>query len=293
MRPQQWTKNAFVGAAFLFALGDSDQGVAGHLATALYLVAAAIVLFILASSGVYLLNDVTDIEADRRHPVKRLRPIAAGRVSPAAARLSAGVLAAAGLLGALWLSPGFAVVLAGYVGLQLLYTFLLKRVALLDVFVIAAGFVLRALAGGVVLEVAISPWLLLCTFLLALFLALCKRRHERVVAEGVARESRASLARYDERLLDQLIAVVSGATIVCYAIYTLSPETVEKFGTAALGFTIPFVVFGVFRYLDLVYRYELGDQPERILLKDIPMLATMLLYVATVLGIFALRSWPG
>ena len=200
----------------------------------------------------------------------------------AAALAAAALLLAAGMTGAWFLSHNFAAVLLSYIGLQIVYTLVLKQVVLLDLFVIAAGFVLRAMAGAVAVSVTISPWLLLCAMLLALFLALCKRRHEKVVVGDTAGETRANLGRYDERLLDQLIAVVSAATLVFYALYTLWPDTVQKFGNARLAFTIPFVIFGLFRYLDLVYRHDKGGHPEQILLTDAPLLVDLLLYGATV-----------
>lgn len=289
LRPKQWTKNAIVLAAFLFALGDRHQAVPGM---AIWLALQAVLWFCLASSAVYLVNDIRDIPFDRAHPTKRFRPIAAGELPVPAAWGLAAILLLAGLGGAWRQSHALAGVIGAYVALQAVYTFGLKKVALVDLFVIAAGFVLRALAGAVAVNVAISPWLLLCTLLLALFLALCKRRHEKVMltpepgGEGVTRES---LARYDERLLDQLIAIVSAATVVCYALYTLWPDTVEKFGTARLALTIPFVIFGLFRYLDLVYRHEKGDRPEQILLTDLPLLADLALYGLTVLLLLRFR----
>jgi 4-hydroxybenzoate polyprenyltransferase len=288
LRPKQWTKNAVVFAAFIFALGDRQQQVA--LAD-VWIPLKAALLFCIVSSGVYLINDLRDIEGDRAHPTKRLRPIAAGELPVPAAIGMAMVLLAAGLAGSALLSYPLFCVVAGYVALQLIYTFGLKKIALVDLFVIAAGFVLRALAGAVALDVTISPWLLLCTLLLALFLALCKRRHEKVVLNDTEGETRQSLKQYDERLLDQLIAVVSSATLVSYALYTLWPETVQKFGTAQLGFTIPFVIFGLFRYLDLVYRHEKGGQPEVILLTDIPLLVDIALYGLTVLFILLSRRF--
>jgi 4-hydroxybenzoate polyprenyltransferase len=287
LRPKQWTKNAVVFAAFLFALGDRQQhvGLSGFWTSL-----QAALLFCLVSSGVYLLNDVKDVEQDRAHPTKRLRPIAAGELSPRAASWMAAGLLAAGLAGAWRMSPALLEVVGGYVVLQIAYTFALKRIALIDLFVIAGGFVLRALAGAVALQVTISPWLLLCALLLALFLALCKRRHERVVLNDALGETRKSLEYYDEHLLDQLIAVVSAATLVCYALYTLWPDTVEKFGTARLGLTIPFVIFGIFRYLDLVYRHEKGGQPELILLTDVPLLVDLALYGLTVVLILVFKS---
>jgi 4-hydroxybenzoate polyprenyltransferase len=286
MRPKQWTKNIVVLAAFVFALGDRNQ----HIDVSDFWIALkAAVFFCLISSGVYLLNDVRDAALDRLHPTKKLRPIAAGEISTGAAMGLSLLLLAAGIVGAEFLSFPFLCVAAGYVGLQIVYTFALKQIALVDLFVIASGFVLRALAGAVVLNVTISPWLLLCALLLALFLALCKRRHERVVLNDAGGETRENLAQYSEQLLDQLIAVVSAATLVSYALYTLWPETVAKFGTAKLGLTIPFVIFGLFRYLDLVYRHEKGGQPEVILLTDKPLLADLALYGLTVAAVLLWR----
>jgi 4-hydroxybenzoate polyprenyltransferase len=284
LRPAQWTKNALVLAAFVFALGDRQQ----HLdLSAFWMAVQAALLFCLASSGVYLLNDVKDRPWDRLHPTKKLRPVASGELGVGPAVILAVVLLAAALGGAwFWLrSPRLAGVIGAYVALQVVYNLGLKRVALVDLFVIALGFVLRALAGAVALNVAISPWLLLCTLLLALFLALCKRRHEKVVLADLGDSTRPSLADYDERLLDQLIAMVSSATLVCYALYTLWPDTVTKFNTHRLGLTIPFVIFGLFRYLDLVYRHEKGGQPERILLTDVPLIVNIGLYALTVLAV--------
>jgi 4-hydroxybenzoate polyprenyltransferase len=292
MRPTQWTKNLVVLAAYLFAFGDRTQPLAPLAGLK---AVAAMLLFCLVSSGIYLLNDLFDLEADRIHPTKRYRPLAAGRITTRAAWWLSGSLLAFALLGAVLVARPLTVVMAAYVGLQGLYTVALKRVALLDIFMISSGFVLRAIAGAVAAEAHISPWLLLCTFLLALFLALCKRRHELLASDDDdAVAQRRSLAAYDDRLLDQLIAITAGSTIVCYAIYTLWPQTVEKFGTQALGFTIPFVAFGIFRYLDLVYRKHKGDRPEKILLGDRPMLATLAAYGIALLVIFAaLRGEPG
>jgi len=280
MRPKQWTKNAVVFAAFIFALGDRQQ----HIdLSSFWLVLQAAITFCMVSSSVYLLNDIKDVEQDRLHPNKKLRPIAAGELSVPAALGMAGVLAVAGLSWAWKLSPSLLGVVGGYYLLQIVYTAGLKKVALVDIFVIAAGFVLRALAGAVVLEgVIISPWLLLCTMLLALFLALCKRRHEKVILSDLGTGTRQSLEKYNQQLLDQLIAIVSAATIVSYSLYTLWPDTAEKFQTTKLGFTIPFVIFGIFRYLDLVYRHEKGDRPEHILVTDIPLLVDLFLYGLTV-----------
>lgn len=287
-RPVQWTKNIVVAVAFFFAYWDKAHTASIGL-EALWTVIPAFACFCMLSSAVYLMNDIMDVETDRNHPEKKFRPIAAGRISTTLAASVAFLLLAGALGGAWYLSKAFAVVAGAYAVMQVFYTLWLKRIALVDVFVLAAGFVLRAVAGAEVMPgVTISPWLLLCTFLLALFLALCKRRHEKVVIASTSNLSRPSLGQYDKALLDQLIGISACATIVCYAMYTLSPETSRKFGTPALGFTIPFVIFGIFRYLDLVYRHESGGRPEKILVTDAPMIVNMLLYGMTILGIFLL-----
>lgn len=281
LRTSQWTKNSVVLAAFVFALGAHETQVEG---ADIVRVLAAGALFCLLSSAVYIMNDLRDLERDRAHPHKRNRPLPAGLVAP---RTAAGIAAGLGLaaLGAAWLlSPGFFAVALAYGVMQVFYSFGLKQVALVDVFVIASGFVLRTLAGAVVLGVEISPWLLLCTLLLALFLGLCKRRHEKVVESLHADSTRPALDSYSEKLLDQLIAIICAATIVCYALYTFWPDTVEKFGTHNLGFTIPFVILGLFRYLDLVYRHDQGGRPEHILLTDRPLMLIIGAYGLTVLG---------
>ncbi len=284
LRVKQWTKNAVVFAAFVFALGDRNQDLA---AWELWKVCLAALAFSLVSSAVYIFNDLRDAPQDRLHPIKRHRPIAAGAVNPGLAVGIAGALLAAGLGGAWRLGVDLLAVVAAYLVLQVAYTLGLKRLALVDVVVIAIGFVLRALAGAVVIHVVISPWLLLCALLLALFLGLCKRRHEKVNLAGQG--TRESLGSYDERLLDLLISMMGGAALVCYSIYTLWPETVAKFGTPWLGATIPFVVFGLFRYMDLVYRQEKGDRPEQILLTDLPLMADVVLYGLAVLWILQFR----
>lgn len=284
LRVKQWTKNAVVFAAFVFALGDRNQNLA---AWELWKVCLAALAFAFVSSGVYILNDLRDAPEDRLHPIKKHRPIAAGAVRPGLALGVAAGLLAAGLGGAWRLGPELLGVIGGYFLLQGFYTLWLKHIALVDVVVISLGFVLRALAGALVIHVPISPWLLLCAMLLALFLGLCKRRHEKVNLAGTG--TRVALEGYDERLLDLLIAMMAAAALVCYSIYTLWPETVAKFGTQWLGATIPFVIFGLFRYMDLVYRQDQGDRPEHILLTDGPLLADVALYGATVLGILLMR----
>ncbi len=291
LRVEQWTKNGVVLAAFLFALGDRNQNLTWRMGWKALL---AVLAFSLLSSAVYIVNDWRDAPRDRLHPVKRHRPIAAGLVPVPLALFVAVLLAAAALVGGWLLHPApplFAGVLLAYLLLQVAYTAGLKRVPLLDVILIAVGFVLRALSGAVVLDVAISPWLVLCAFFLALFLALCKRRHEKAALAPGATPSatRTALDGYSRHLLDHLIAVAASSVLVSYSIYTLWPDTVAKFGTPYLGLTIPFVVFGLFRYLDLVFRHEKGERPERILLTDLPLIVDVLLFGLAALAVF---FWP-
>jgi 4-hydroxybenzoate polyprenyltransferase len=285
LRPNQWTKNSVVFAAFFFALGDRTLSIP---LSSFYQVLLACLFFCFASSGIYIINDLRDLKADQHHPTKKFRAIAAGRVSlPLIAGIAFFLLSTA-LGGAFWISRPFGLTLTLYIGLQFMYTFWLKHIALVDVFTIALGFVLRAAGGGLAMPVPIpiSPWLLVCAFLLALFLALCKRRHEKLLLEESAGAHRASLEFYDTKLLDQLIAIVSATTIVSYAIYTLSPETAHKFGTPLLAITIPFVMFGIFRYLDLVYRKEGGGRPEKTLLTDTVLIVDLCLFGLCLLGLF-------
>lgn len=280
LRPRQWTKNLIVFTAFFFALGDRLQATSWE---SLLPVAMAVVVFSVISSGVYVVNDLFDLANDRRHPCKRFRPLASGAISKKTGILLAVVLLLAGICGALTLGRQFALVIAAYIVLQALYTARLKRIPLLDVFIIAAGFVLRAVAGGVVIGVAISPWLLICTFLMAMFMALCKRRHEIRLEAAAGGATRQSLLGSNEPLLNQLIAITASSVIIGYAAYTQWPDTIEKFGTSRLALTLPFVVLGIFRYLDLVYRHAKGEQPEAVLLSDKPLLAIIFLYAASVL----------
>ncbi len=290
MRPSQWTKNGVVFAAFFFARWDPGQRTHAEGWLPLALIALAAAAFCAASSAVYLVNDIHDREADRAHPQKRVRPLASGALAVPFAVAAASALASVGVTLAFAVNAGLGALVVAYLALQAVYTYGLRRVAFVDAFVIAIGFVLRAVAGAVAIQVRISPWLLLCAFLLALFLALCKRRHEKVLSESMEEKLRESLDGYDARVLDQAIAVVSASTVVSYALYTLSEETVTRFGTNRLGLTIPFVLFGILRYLDLVYRQEQGGRPERVLLTDRILIVTILLYGLTALAVFQLAK---
>ncbi len=278
MRPQQWTKNVLLFPALLFS-----QNLFHWRETVL--VCAACAVFCLLSSGVYLLNDLLDIENDRAHPLKRHRPLASGALPiplgiAACAFLSVGALAAA-----FWLSLPFAWTAVAYFLLQVAYTVRLKHVVILDVGCIAAGFVLRAIAGGQVIAVTISSWLLICAMLLSLFLALGKRRHELLLLEDGATAHRRILGEYTPDLLDQMISIVTAATVVCYTFYTVAPETVAKFGTTRLVFTVPFVLYGIFRYLYLIHRRQMGGSPEKALLNDGASLVNLVLYGLAVVAI--------
>jgi 4-hydroxybenzoate polyprenyltransferase len=275
LRPGQWTKNLLVFAGILFGRRLFDPSAAVHAL-------AAFAIFCALSGVVYLINDVADREADRRHPLKMRRPIASGAVSVPAALAAALVLAVAALASAVALGWTFALVAAAYLSLLALYSGPLKNIVIIDVLTIAIGFVLRAAAGAVAVDVEISHWLLVCTILLALFIALAKRRHEIVLLAGEARSHRAILSEYTPYLLDQMIAVVTASTLISYAFYTISPETEAKFGTQWLGLTIPFPLYGIFRYLYLVHHREGGGSPADLLLTDRPLLACVALWALTV-----------
>ena len=275
LRPSQWTKNLFVFAGLLFSLKLFEPRA---IATSV----GAFVIFCALSGIVYLLNDVMDRDSDRRHPTKCTRPIAAGDLSVAAALTAAALIGAIALAAAFTLSWWFGIVAAAYVGLQALYSASLKHIVILDVLTIAIGFVLRAVAGAVALDVMISHWLLVCMILLALFIALAKRRHELVLLADEAASHRPILGEYSAYLLDQMIAVVTASTLIAYIFYTISPETEQKFGTSWLGLTIPFPLYGIFRYLYLVHKRELGGSPADLLLNDRPLLACVTFWVLAV-----------
>jgi 4-hydroxybenzoate polyprenyltransferase len=275
LRPEQWTKNLFIFAGVLFGGLLFD-------AVAMARAVAAFAVFCALSGVVYIFNDLADRGGDQRHPLKRLRPIASGQLSPAAAAATAGVLGVAALLAALLLSPAFALLAAAYVALLVVYSVLLKHLVIIDALTIAAGFVLRAAAGAVAVFVPISHWLLVCTTLLALFLVLSKRRHELTLLADTATTHRPILGEYSPYLLDQMIAVVTASTLVAYSVYSTSVETAERLGTTRLGLTIPFVLYGIFRYLYLVHQKRAGGSPADLLLTDRPLLACVGLWALSV-----------
>jgi 4-hydroxybenzoate polyprenyltransferase len=266
MRPQQWSKNLFVLAALLFAAGDRQATLerADVLASL-----GAFLAFCLASSAVYLVNDVLDVERDRAHPEKRLRPIASGELPLASARLAAGVLFPLALGLATWVGGGLATatILLGYGVLNVAYSTWLKRIVLVDAFCIAAGFLLRLQAGGVAAGAEVSRWAFLCTLFLALFLALNKRRAELALVGDGSTSTRPSLRQYTVPFLDQMVSVLAACTIIAYTMYTVDADTVAKFGGGrALFWSVPFVAFGVGRYMVLVQSGRGGENPARILL---------------------------
>ena len=275
LRPSQWTKTLIIFGGLLFGQRLFD------VPSVLY-ASAAFVVFCALSGVVYLLNDVADREADRKHPLKRHRPIASGALSTSSALVAAGIIGAAALSAAFWLRFEFGLFAASYVVLLAFYSGPLKHVVIIDVLTIAIGFVLRAAAGAVVIDVPISNWLLVVTILGALFLALSKRRHELVLLGDEATSHRASLQEYSPYLLDQMISVVTASTLVAYAFYTINPETVEKFHTTHLGLTLPFLLYGIFRYLYLVHQKEGGGSPAEMLLNDRPLLACVALWALAV-----------
>jgi 4-hydroxybenzoate polyprenyltransferase len=275
LRPSQWTKNLIIFAGLIFGQRLLDPSA---VTTSLL----AFVVFCALSSVVYLINDVADRQADRQHPLKRFRPIASGAVSVPVALTVAVVLAVGALGAAFALRFAFGVVAAGYLALLAFYSGPLKHVVIIDVLTIAIGFVLRAVAGAVVVGVAIGHWLLIVTVLLALFLALSKRRHELVMLADGATSHRRILQEYSPYLLDQMISVVTASTLVAYAVYTVSPETIVKFGTDKLGLTLPFPLYGIFRYLYLVHQKEGGGSPSDMLLNDKPLLLCVALWALAV-----------
>jgi 4-hydroxybenzoate polyprenyltransferase len=275
LRPEQWTKNLFVFSALIFGQRLDDPG-------SVLLVSGAFLVFCALSGVVYLVNDVVDRVSDASHPVKAKRPIASGALSPRTALVVALVIGGPALVAAWWLRPTFAVVAGVYLLLMALYSGPLKHVVIIDVLAIAIGFVLRVYGGAVVIDVPVSHWLLVCTVLLALFLALSKRRHELVLLADGARGHRRILQEYSPYLLDQMIGVVTASTLMAYMLYATSPETAERFGTSLLGLTIPFPLYGIFRYLYLVHHKEGGGSPSELLLTDRPLLLCVGLWGITV-----------
>jgi 4-hydroxybenzoate polyprenyltransferase len=283
LRPRQWAKNLFVFAGLIFSQSLFSPLVWPAL--------AAFLIFCALSGAVYVFNDLADIEKDRLHPAKRNRPIARGALPvPVAAALGVGLLAGS-LIAAAFLPLGFGLTAAAYAALLIAYSIWLKHIVIVDVLTVAVGFVLRAVAGAEAIAVEISGWLVICTILIALFLALGKRRHEYRTLRGEAAAHRPILAEYSESFLDQMVAVVTASTVTAYALYTMSPETVAKFNTRLLPVTLPFVLYGIFRYLYLLYRRELGGNPSDLLLNDRALLVNTGLWMLSLLIIIYGPGW--
>ncbi|UCE43375.1 MAG: decaprenyl-phosphate phosphoribosyltransferase [Candidatus Aminicenantes bacterium] len=274
LRIQQWIKNLWVFAPLIFSQNVFDLSL-------LIKTILAFVLFCIISGAAYILNDIQDLEEDKIHPYKSKRPLASGRLKKNHALFACLLLVLLGLTGAYFLNIYFFVALLVYSVLQVAYSSWLKHVVIIDVFLIATGFFLRVIAGGLAIEVQISPWLFICTILIALFLALSKRRHELVLLDKSAEIHRPILKEYTPHLLDQMIAVVTASTVISYCLYTVSSETIAKFGTTNMLFTVPFVLYGIFRYLYLVHQKDEGGSPEALIIKDKPLLVDLFLWIAT------------
>ena len=281
MRPKQWSKNVFVLAALVFDLKLLVPEFLGKSA-------AAFAIFCAVSSAVYLINDLADIEKDRQHPVKRNRPLASGKLSPRVAVIAAILLVGLSLPLAYLLDPEFALIAAAYFVVMILYSFWLKHIVLIDVLTVAGGFVLRVVAGVVLVNTArFSPWLYLCMVLLALFIAISKRRHELVLLEGHANEHRSIFDDYSLPLLDDMTRMVTACTAMAYSLYTFSAPNLPQ--NHAMMLTTPFVYYGLFRYMYLVHIKNEGGEPEDLVLRDLPLLVTVVLWGLTV--VLVLYRW--
>jgi 4-hydroxybenzoate polyprenyltransferase len=297
MRPKEWIKNIFVFAALAFS-----QERLWLRPEKILIVAVAFVLFSMAASAIYLINDLVDIEKDRAHPKKRSRPLASGRLSPRVATIAAVVLLMVALPGAFLLDMAdhdatrtalhnydFGVALVSYVLIQgVAYSYWLKNIVIVDIFTIAAGFVLRAVAGALVLDIRITYWLLMCMGLLAVFLGLAKRRAELILLENGAGEHRRILAEYSLPMLDQMISIITAATIIAYTLFTTSAETLPRTPFPIMLVTVPIVIYLIFRYLYLMYKHGEGGSPADLVLKDVPFIAAGGLWGVLVLAILAL-----
>jgi len=278
IRPRQWTKNLILFAGIIFAHRFFNG-------EAVLRSVLAFLDFCLLSASVYLLNDLKDVETDRLHPVKCYRPIASGKIGLKTASVYFAVMAAAGIGLAMYIGGQYLIVAGAYFLMMIMYSLRLKHIVIVDMMVIAAGFVLRAVAGAVAVGVMISSWLLVCTTSLALFLVIAKRRHEVVLLGDNAKGHRKILEEYGDKFLDQMIAIVTALTLISYILYTVDQTTIEKFHTHRLILTAPFVLYGIFRYLYLVYQKNMGGKPEEVLLNDLPLMAAIGLWVVTAMAI--------
>lgn len=283
LRPNQWIKNIVIFGALIFAREFSDP-------VRIVKAAQAFVIFCLLSSTIYVINDIVDRESDRSHPLKKNRPLASGAVSPSVAWVIATVVGVVGLALTFVMPKPFIYTAFVFVGFNVLYSLVLKKIVIIDVMAVAASFVIRAAAGSFAIGVPNSSWLIACTFLLALLIGFGKRRHETVTLGEDAGNHRVSLKKYSPYLLDQLIGVVTASTVVAYTFYTLSPEIQQKLGVSHLEITIPFVLYGIFRYLYLIHHEEKGGSPTELLLSDGPILINIVLWFLSVMAIFMLSG---
>ncbi len=272
MRPRQWTKNFVIFLPLIFSINLHWDKLA--------ITTVAFALFCLISGGIYLVNDILDIDRDRAHPQKRRRPLASGKLKARYAIVAAIVLFAAGYFLSFRFNFEFGVVMVVYLVVMIAYSLLLKHLIIIDAFTIAAGFVLRAVAGAAIIQVPISPWLYICTFLGALFIALVKRRQELVKLEEGAEKHRATLEHYTPKLLDEMVSVVTASTVIAYSLYTFTAENLPH-DPPLMMLTIPFVIYGIFRYYYLIHTKEMGDRPEEVVLTDIPLIASVVLWALT------------
>lgn len=281
MRPKQWVKNLFVLPPLIFAQSLRDPQM-------LLQAGIAFVVFCALASSIYLLNDIMDRERDRLHPLKKFRPIASGELKVGTAVVAMIVVALTALAGSWYLGLDFLIVAAVYLVINLLYSTGLKKVVIIDVLIVGMGYVLRVLAGGMAIDVEVSSWLLLCTIFMALFLTFSKRRHELVLLDESAAAQREVLGHYSPAFLDQMMNVVTASTLMSYALWTTAPETTAKFGGATLVYTVPFVLFGIFRYLYLTYQVNDERNPTESMLSDLPFLLNLALWGVAVLLILYL-----
>jgi len=272
MRPEQWIKNFFVFTALLFSknLPNPLKGIEAII---------GFTIFCMITGCAYMINDLVDLEKDKLHPVKSRRPLASGKLKKDTAVKIVVLVCLTSLFFAFYMNVLFGIIVLAYFLLNIGYSIYLKNIVIIDVVSIAAGFVLRVLGGAVIISVVASQWLILCTILLSLFLGFSKRRHELILLEDSATSHRKVLEHYSPYFLDQMIAVVTASTLICYALYTMSKDTVEKLGTSKLIYTIPFVLYGIFRYLYLVHQKEKGGSPTEIMFTDKPMIINICLWV--------------
>ncbi|MFA5803498.1 MAG: decaprenyl-phosphate phosphoribosyltransferase [Melioribacteraceae bacterium] len=278
IRVPQWIKNFFV---FIPVIYSRNLFHPDYLIKSLI----AFIIFCLLSSVVYVINDIVDAEADRHHPLKKMRPIASGKISNANGITIAIILLALGLLLSIYTNPMFKIFALLYLVINIFYTFKLKHLVLLDIFSIAAGFMIRVTAGALIISVEISSWLILTTMFLSLFLAVMKRRSELVVVGDEQSSTRKVLEFYSTNFIDQMATIAAAGVIISYALYTVSLRTITVFQTEHLIYTTPFVVFGIFRYMFLVINHNKGENTTEIMVTDIPMIMNILLYSLTTIVI--------